>query len=184
MATDRKIESFMFQPAEWVPNNRDKPVLLYRAALPNSNGMPNQVQRHFEERGWTPQWCGVVLEFDHYHSTAHEVLGCVSGHALIRLGGPEGTVVELREGDAVLLPAGVSHAQVSATEDFLLIGAYPLGQQWDLCDDAATEEQLEGIRRLPFPPVDPVFGDGGPITLAWSNLPAADAVDGGRVLIQ
>jgi uncharacterized protein YjlB len=97
-------EAYLFQTNGWVPNNPDKPVLLYRAVLPDTPDAAAAVEQHFLARDWRPEWRGVVFDFHHYHSSAHEVLGCVSGHASIMMGGENGTTIELRKGDAVLIP--------------------------------------------------------------------------------
>ena len=172
MKTNSKYETILLQQNGWVPNNPDKPVLLYRDVLPDASDAATAAEELFVESGWQPQWRDVVFRFHHYHTTAHEVLGCVAGHASIMLGGEDGTIVELRKGDAVLLPAGVGHAQISASDDFLLVGAYPPGQQWDLCRTSASEADLARIRLLPFPLSDPVFGKSGPMTWIW-KVPAS-----------
>jgi uncharacterized protein YjlB len=61
----------------------------------------------------------------------------------------------------------VSHAQVAASEDFLLVGAYPLDQHWDLCRTIASEAELTRIKLLAFPLSDPVFAEGGPMIRLW-----------------
>src|SRR4051794_23080141 len=79
------------------PNNDALPALLYRSAfqLRGVDEKPALIERTFARNGWTNSWRDTVYDYHHYHSTAHEVLGCFSGHAKVQLGGPEGPVFEL-----------------------------------------------------------------------------------------
>src|SRR4051794_18138898 len=72
----------------WVPNNEHLPVLLYRGAIRATT--PEGFEKIFQANGWPAQWRNGVYDFHHYHSTAHEVLGFVRGHAHIVLGGEKG----------------------------------------------------------------------------------------------
>ena len=47
--------------------------------------------------------------------------------ARVRLGGDGGVVLDVKAGDALLLPAGVGHQNLGASADLLVIGAYPKG---------------------------------------------------------
>ena len=53
--------------------------------------------------------------------------------------------------------------------DFLVVGAYPPGQYWDLCRGAPGErpQTLENIARVPLPPTDPIYGQAGPLLEYW-----------------
>ena len=71
--------------------------------------------------------------------------------------------------DVVVIPAGVGHCNLGSSGGFLVVGAYPEGQSWDLRTGEPDErpEVLENIRKVPLPRTDPVFGDEGPLHEHW-----------------
>ncbi|WJY25823.1 cupin [Alteriqipengyuania flavescens] len=127
-------ECFMLAANGWVPNNSQLPVIVYRAV---ERGDCDEIARAFERRfgrhGWPPDWRDTVYDYHHYHSTAHEALGVAAGHAVLELGGPRGRRMDVSAGNALVLPAGTGHRRIHSTEDFLVVGAYPAGQEWDIC---------------------------------------------------
>ena len=156
------------KPNGWMPNNT-LPVLLYRDALPVTGDLATTMERLFTANGWPPQWRNGVYTFPHYHSTAHEVLGFAAGRADLVLGGEGGTPVTVHAGDIAVLPAGTGHCRITASDDFLVIGAYPPDEHWDICRTAATPEVFTRMRSVAFPASDPVTGAAGALPKLWTT---------------
>ena len=91
----------------------------------------------------------------------------------------------------MLIPAGVVHVRLDDAPGYVSVGAYPPGQQPDLCvlsdEDALVsnarddteglalkvvgEAEMPAIRAaiaaVPLPGSDPLAGAGGPVTSLW-----------------
>lgn len=162
-----EIASFLLTENGWLPNNDRLPVVIYHAAL---EGKSDELARRFEAlfaaNGWTPDWRDGIFDYHHYHSTAHEALGVFAGTATLELGGSGARQVEVAAGDALMLPVGTGHRCISASDDFQVVGAYPLGQDWDICRDAPDDAARARMAALPDPCLDPVTGASGVGTAA------------------
>ena len=162
------IETHVFVDDGTVPNNR-LPLVLYRGALGQEGDLAARCEDMFEANGWPGAWRNGIYGHHHYHSTAHEVLGIARGSVRVRLGGENGATVELREGDVVVIPAGVAHKRESASADLLVIGSYPKGQRPDICraEAGAHDKSAADVAKVALPASDPVTGETGPLLDCW-----------------
>ena len=150
---DVTFEHHLLKEAGTSPNNGALPLIVYRGAIDVGGDEPEAaVERHFGANGWGDGFRGDTFPFHHYHSIAHEVVGCARGAARLQFGGPEGPVVDVQAGDAVLIPAGVAHARLDDEPGYVSVGAYPPGQQPDLCvlsdQDAAVSDARDDTEGL------------------------------------
>jgi uncharacterized protein YjlB len=153
-----------------IPNNPRLPILIYEGALALSGtDSASTVLQLLETNGWQDGWVNGIYSYHHYHSTAHEVLAVVSGLATVQFGGELGIKEQLQAGDVVAIPAGVAHKNLGSTSDFKIVGAYPAGQQWDMCYGKSEERPKsdENIDRVPLPESDPIYGLSGPLVKYW-----------------
>lgn len=152
------------------PNNSRCPVIVYKGALHlHPAAEADAILKIFESNNWSNGWKDTIYDYDHYHSTTHEVLGVYCGTGDIHLGGPHGVTIELTRGDVLIIPAGVSHRNINSSHDFVCVGAYPEGQTYDM--NYGKEEEritaMENIRQVPLPLTDPVYGNEGGLLELW-----------------
>ena len=162
-------ETFRFADDGRVPNHPTLPVLVYHDVAGVSAG-PAECERLFTDNGWGGTWRNGIFPFQHYHSRSHEALGIVAGTATVLVGGEQGATLELRPGDALVLPAGTGHRNLGSSADLLVIGAYPPGQEdVDILRDDPAEHDaaVQRILKLSLPPADPVLGRHGGLSQLW-----------------
>lgn len=167
MASQVEISSHFLVDDGTFPNNENLPLLLYRDVAPA--GDPDRIEATLKAHQWGGAWRNGVYDYQHYHGTAHEILVVVSGKARLQLGGPEGLTIEVEGGDALLLPAGVAHMNLHSTPDFLIIGAYPAGQHYDMNYGRPGERPRadRNIEQVPLPELDPLLGKEGGLVEYW-----------------
>jgi uncharacterized protein YjlB len=150
-----------FAATATVPNGR-LPLLIYRAAVTAGGADPAAAfEGLFARHGWGGAWRNGIYAFPHYHTTAHEVLGIARGWAEVRFGGEAGAVLRVEAGDVAVLPAGTGHQRIAASDDLLVVGAYPRGQEADLVRadrEPKTDAAVARIAAVPLPAADPVRG--------------------------
>ena len=150
--------------------NSSLPLLVYRDAITiDAKDPASFFEQRFVRNDWANSWRDGVYSFPHYHSTSHEVLGVYSGAATLRLGGEHGKDVEVQAGDVIVIPAGVAHQNIGASNDFGVVGAYPEGRKWDLLRGLPGERPKadHNIAALPMPENDPIYGVEGPLRRIW-----------------
>ena len=88
-----------------------------------------------------------------------------------RTGALAGPTAGIAPGDVAILPAGTGHQRISASSDFLIVGAYPPSGTYDLCRATAEtrERALATIPQVPLPATDPLYGADGPLRALWQK---------------
>jgi uncharacterized protein YjlB len=154
------------------PKATDLRLILYRGAIAaEGKAAAKAFEQLFARNDWPGAWRNGIYPYHHFHATAHEVLGIAAGRATVRFGGPEGSVVEVRAGDVVVIPAGVSHCNEGSSEDLLVVGSYPRGQHPDINKGTPGEDAKlrDKIGRVTLPAADPVHGAEGPLLRHWAG---------------
>jgi uncharacterized protein YjlB len=172
-ANQREPQLYRFEDDGKTPNNTQLPLLLYRDALsaPRERDPAASYEALFAAHGWTDSWRNGIHGFLHFHAATHEVLGIARGEAQVQFGGDCGRLLTVKAGDVVVLPAGTGHRRLSASDDLMVVGAYPSSGSYDQWrpGEISHRDALECIAKVPSPAQDPVYGQKGPLTRLWAR---------------
>jgi uncharacterized protein YjlB len=169
----RKVKpaTYRFRDDGMIPNHPRWPVIVWRSVvqLPRSFDPAAVLEDVFARNGWGDSWRGAIYDYLHYHSRIHEVLGVARGSAKVRIGGNKGRTITFKPGDVVIIPAGTGHQSLSASKNFMVVGAYPPTGTYDECGPTAEEHDkgVKRVRKVARPRNDPVFGSEGPLLKLW-----------------
>jgi len=150
--------------------NSELPMVLYRNAV-DTEDMDGFFRALLRKNGWSGAWTDGIFGYHHFHSNAHEVLGVIADEALLALGGEQGKHMTVRRGDVLILPAGTGHRRLRAGPDFLVVGAYPKGQEkCDVyLDSALCGNCRRRLRAVKLPEADPLYGRDGKLLSLWED---------------
>lgn len=162
---DIEIKTLKYEDDGSIPNNPSFPILIYLNVL-DTNDKPDNI---IENNNWLNSWENGVFSYHHYHSNSHEVLLIIDGSAQLQLGGEQGSKVDVKFGDVLILPAGSGHKLLNESANFTVKGAYPNGQSYDIYVGKESErpQNLRNIQNVPLPDYDPIFGGQGPLFSYW-----------------
>ncbi len=169
--SNQDVESLTFADDGIYPNSH-LPLIIYNQVFDGNPGVnPDIIEDVFDNNGWKHAWRNGIYSIHHYHSTAHEVLGIYLGWVKAQFGGPEGKTIKASAGDVIVVPAGVAHKNIQQSSDFKTIGAYPIGQTWDMNYGKPGErpQSDHNIQTVPMPKTDPVYGESGPMVTLWAK---------------
>jgi uncharacterized protein YjlB len=165
------VQALRFEDDGETPNNPRLPLVVYRAAVNLAGARDPAVpfERAFARHGWSDGWRDGIHPFLHFHTTTHEVLGIARGRATVEFGGAKGQVLTVEAGDAVVLPAGTGHRRIEATDDLVVVGAYPRNASVDQRRPGQVDHHkaLAAIAKVPMPEMDPIHGETGPLMQLW-----------------
>lgn len=167
---NQATEAFVFRDDGSTPNHPSLPLLIHRKAFDAgvvSGGVTPEAL--FAANGWGGFWRNGVYPFHHYHSTCHEALAVARGWAEVLFGGEDGETLRIEAGDVAVLPAGTGHKRIDASDDLIVVGAYPANQPVDLLRSADGDHDAAAARiaLVPTPSTDPVFGAKGGLMKLW-----------------
>lgn len=146
------------------------PVLLYAMQWPHGRDRAAAFEALFEVHGWPALWRDGVFPYHHFHPNAHEVLGIAKGEARLTLGGTAGQTLSVKAGDVLVLPAGTGHRCVTCSDDFLVVGGYPRGQEDYEVERPSSRGHAQAVARIAkvaLPELDPVLGKEGGVVALW-----------------
>ncbi|MDB5272077.1 MAG: cupin protein [Chitinophagaceae bacterium] len=153
------------------PNN-SLPVLFYRGVL----DLPLVLAAHvikslFVQNGWRNIWENGIYEYQHYHSSTHEVMGVLKGKTTLLLGGEKGVELSIQRGDVLIIPAGVAHRNLQSQYAITCVGAYSQGDRYDILygNPGDRPKADHNIHAVPLPELDPVFGLRGDMKEYWTS---------------
>jgi len=116
-------------PTTHVPNSR-LPVLVYRSAI--SSPTPASIQAAIEPNNWLKGGTWKHFPNAHFHSVTHELYVVFSGSSQLLLGRgkldpptDEDLILDVKVGDALVVPAGVAHCSLKSSDDYEYMGLYP-----------------------------------------------------------
>ena len=96
------------------------------------------------------------------------MLGIARGTGRVQFGGPKGRTLILKAGDVVILPAGTGHQCLKASDNFLVVGAYPPTGTFDICTTPKDRKKaMVTIPKVAHPRKDPVYGTKRPLMRTW-----------------
>jgi uncharacterized protein YjlB len=166
----REPQTYLFRDDGVIPNHPKWPLIIYKSVvrLPEQLDPAAVFEELFGSHGWGSSWRNGVYGYVHYHSRIHEVLGVARGGGRVRFGGDSGRALTLKAGDVAILPAGTGHQCLKASNDFLVVGAYPASGVYDECKSREDRQKaLPAIDRVARPRQDPVYGKDGPLMQIW-----------------
>ena len=170
LVREQEPRLFRFKDDGIVPNHPRWPLVIYRNAvkLPATLDPAAVFEDLFGQNGWGNSWRDGVYDYLHYHSRIHEVMGVARGSASVQFGGKEGRRITIKHSDVLVLPAGTGHECLSASDDFLVVGAYPTAGTYDVFRTSSEEhaKAVKTVPKVPPPRRDPIYGKRGPLLRA------------------
>jgi len=166
---NKEIQEIQLSESGHFPNSTLQLVVYKQAVKSDDLKGAADFENVFKQNGWGNNWRNGIYDYHHYHSVAHEFIGVYGGSAELQFGGPDGPVVKVTKGDALVIPAGVAHKRISSSFGFSVVGAYPTGQSPDMMygKEAELVRAKENIARVRSPGKDPLFGEDGPLVELW-----------------
>jgi uncharacterized protein YjlB len=162
---------YRFEDDGKTPNNPAFPLVIYRNAVrrPRAFDPAAIYEALFAANGWKDSWRDAIYRFLHFHTRTHEVLGIARGTARMQFGGDKGRTLTVKAGDVIVLPAGTGHRRLSASDDLLVVGAYPAGGRYDEPKPGEVTHSMavKRVAAVKRPARDPVYGRAGPLAATW-----------------